>query len=85
MTDNRERLNAECERLRKLAHEAPFAEFSMDHRGHTAIVNHTSAWARAGDDWIKACAKRDALSRPDDGDGGSSQPGGESNEHSSSK
>lgn len=28
-----------------LAHRAPFAEWSTDHRGHSAVVNHTSAWA----------------------------------------
>jgi len=49
----------ECERLRKMAHEAPFAEWSMDHRGHSSIVNHTSAWARLGNDWVRACDKRD--------------------------
>ena len=51
----------ECERLRQLAHDAPFAEWSKDHRGHSAIVNHTSAWADRGNEWLKACAKRDAL------------------------
>lgn len=57
-----------CEQLRKLAHEAPFAEYSMDHRGHTAIINHTSAWARLGNDWVKACEERDALLSAHKGD-----------------
>lgn len=52
---------AECERLREAAHIAPFAEFSMDHRGHTAIVNHTNAWATRGNEWAEACRKRDLL------------------------
>lgn len=30
---------------RGLAHRAPFAEWSKDHRGHSSIVNHTDAWA----------------------------------------
>ena len=30
---------------RGLAHRAPLAEWSLDHRGHSAIVNHTNAWA----------------------------------------
>lgn len=32
-------------RARGLAHRAPFAEWSKDHRGHSAIVHHTRAWA----------------------------------------
>ncbi len=56
-----EKAEAECERLRKLAHEAPFAEYSMDHRGHTAIVHHTNAWADRGREWMAACDHRDAL------------------------
>ena len=59
--DELEKAEAECERLRKIAHDAPFAEWSKDHRGHSAIVNHTNAWARAGEDWMAACNRRDAL------------------------
>lgn len=33
---------------RGLAHRAPLAEWSMDHRGHSSIVNHTHAWAVHG-------------------------------------
>lgn len=60
----KDRLSAsemECERLRKLAHEAPFAEWSMDHRRHSSIVNHTSSWATRGKEWSDACDKRDAI------------------------
>lgn len=38
---------------RGLAHRAPFAEWSKDHRGHSAIVHHTHAWAERGDDFVK--------------------------------
>ena len=27
------------------AHRAEFSEWSMDHKGHSAIVNHKDAWA----------------------------------------
>lgn len=50
MTD--EELLAKTSIARGLAHRAPLAEWSKDHRGHSAIVNHTSAWARLGDDFI---------------------------------
>lgn len=54
-----ERLEADCERLRRAAHEAPFAEWSMDHRGHTSIVKHTSAWATRSNEWLAACDRLD--------------------------
>lgn len=41
-------LLASVAKARTLAHNAPFAEWSKDHRGHSAIVNHTSAWADRG-------------------------------------
>lgn len=56
-----EKAEAECDRLRKLAHNAPLAEWSKDHRGHSAIVNHTNAWASRGKEWMDTCDKRDAL------------------------
>lgn len=34
------------------AHRAPRAEYSKDHKGHTSIVNHTSAWAMRGDAFV---------------------------------
>lgn len=30
------------------AHRAPFAEWSKDHTGHSAIVHHTNSWAERG-------------------------------------
>lgn len=30
---------------RGVAHRATFAEWSKDHKGHSAIVQHTRAWA----------------------------------------
>lgn len=50
MTD--EELLAKTSAARGLAHRAPFAEWSKDHRGHSAIVNHTSAWAQCGNDFM---------------------------------
>ena len=41
-------LLAAVSRARGEAHRAPFAEWSMDHKGHSAIVNHTSAWETRG-------------------------------------
>lgn len=38
---------------RKLAHDAPFAEWSKDHTGHSAIVNHTSAWSTRANEWME--------------------------------
>jgi hypothetical protein len=61
LADKLQRAEAECERLRSLAHEAPFAEWSMDHRGHSSIVNHTNSWATRGNEWMAACEKRDAI------------------------
>lgn len=37
---------------RGLAHRAGFAEYSKDHKGHTSIIHHTSAWAVRGDEFI---------------------------------
>lgn len=46
MTD--EELIAKTSAARGLAHRAPFAEWSKDHKGHSSIVNHTNAWAANG-------------------------------------
>jgi hypothetical protein len=46
MTD--EELLAKVSAARGAAHRAPFAEWSKDHRDHSSIVNHTSAWATRG-------------------------------------
>ena len=44
---------------RKAAHDAPFAEWSMDHKGHSAIINHTSAWATRSHEWMELAAECD--------------------------
>lgn len=43
MTDQEllERISA----VRGEAHRAPLAEWSKDHTGHSAIVNHSNSWA----------------------------------------
>lgn len=41
------------------AHRAPFAEWSKDHKGHSAIVHHTDAWARHADDFNALMAECD--------------------------
>jgi hypothetical protein len=43
-----EELLARTAAARGLAHRAPFAEWSKDHKGHSSIVNHTHAWASNG-------------------------------------
>ncbi len=50
MTD--EELLAKASAARGAAHRAPFAEWSKDHRGHSAIVNHTSAYADRGAEFL---------------------------------
>lgn len=44
---------------RGLAHRAPFAEWSMDHRGHSAIVHHTSAWADRSNEFFSLMNEAD--------------------------
>jgi hypothetical protein len=51
MTDDE--LIAKTSAARGFAHRASFAEWSKDHRSHSAIVNHTHAWAERGDDFMK--------------------------------
>jgi hypothetical protein len=49
MTD--EELLQRTSAARGLAHRAEFAEYSKDHRGHTSIVTHKSAWSVRGDEF----------------------------------
>lgn len=61
---NDEELLAKTSAARGLAHRAPFAEWSKDHKGRSSIVNHTSAWARQADDFIALsdeCGRRGLL------------------------
>lgn len=50
----------ECERLRTLAHEAPLNPYRLDHDGHRWIEQESSAWRTRGNDWLRACERRDA-------------------------
>lgn len=54
-----EELLAKTSAARGLAHRAPFAEWSKDHRGHSSIYNHTHAWAERGDDFLTLAAECD--------------------------
>jgi hypothetical protein len=45
----------ECERLRKLAHDAPLNPYRLDANGHRWVEQQSYAWARASRDWMKAC------------------------------
>lgn len=42
---------------RGLAHRAPFAEWSKDHRGHSAIVHHTRGWADRSNEFFGLMAE----------------------------
>jgi hypothetical protein len=53
----------ECERLRKLAHEAPLNPYRLDANGHRWVDQQSTAWRSRGNDWIKACEHRDAIRR----------------------
>lgn len=48
------------------AHRAPFAEWSKDHKGHSAITHHTQAWADRSQEFVALAAeiKRRHLSLP---------------------
>ncbi len=56
-----EQAEAECERLRTLAHEAPLNPYRLDANGHRWVEQISGAWKDRSNDWIKACEKRDAL------------------------
>lgn len=52
---------AECDRLHKLAQEAPLNPYRLDADGHRWVEQYSRAWATRSNDWINACEKRDAL------------------------
>lgn len=52
---------AECDRLHKLAQEAPLNPYRLDADGHRWVEQYSSAWATRSSDWINACEKRDVL------------------------
>lgn len=60
MTDL-EQAEAECERLRKLAQEAPLNPYRLDADGHRWVEQVSQAWSSRSNDWMKACERRDAL------------------------
>ncbi len=54
---------------RGAAHRAPFAEWSKDHTGHSAIVHHTTSWAERGHafvDLMTECRRRGLAMPPCD-------------------
>lgn len=57
-------LDAECERLRKLAHDAPLNPYRLDADGHRWVEQQSYAWTRASRAWMDACEKRDAAKGP---------------------
>lgn len=62
MTD--EELLAKLSAARGLAHRAEFAEWSMDHRGHSSIVNHTNGWAVRGNEFLALAEEADRRGLP---------------------
>lgn len=64
MTDT-ELLQATAQ-ARGAAHRAPFAEWSKDHEGHSAIVNHTNGWAERASEFAALMVeiKRRGLATP---------------------
>lgn len=56
-----ERAEAECERILKLAHEAPLNPYRLDADGHRWVEQVSSAWKDRGREWMEACERRDAL------------------------
>lgn len=61
-----EELLAATSAARGLAHRAEFSEWSMDHRGHSSIVNHKTVWAPLGSDFVRLASEceRRGLSLP---------------------
>lgn len=51
----------ECERLRKLAHDAPLNPYRLDADGHRWVAQESYAWRDRGNEWLQACERRDAL------------------------
>lgn len=49
-----ERLRAECERLRELAHEAPMNKIYETHKGDKFLGTHSTAWAARSAEWMRA-------------------------------
>lgn len=59
-----EELLAKTSAARGITHRAPFAEWSMDHKGHSSIVHHTNAWAVTGHDFVKLAKECDRRGLP---------------------
>ena len=51
----------ECERLLKLAHEAPLNPYRLDADGHRWVEQYSNAWANRSNDWVRLCEVRDRL------------------------
>jgi hypothetical protein len=59
MTD--EELLEKTSKARGNAHRSELSEWSLDHKGHSSIVNHETSWASRGHDFMALsdeCAKR---------------------------
>jgi hypothetical protein len=56
-----EKAEAECDRLLKLAHDAPLNPYRLDADGHRWVEQISQAWSNRSNDWIKACEHRDRL------------------------
>lgn len=57
MEDQIKALEAECEALRRAAHEAPMNIYHLDHDGHRWVEIVSYAWRDAGEAWFKASEK----------------------------
>lgn len=55
------RQEVECDRLRKLAHEAPLNPYREDHDGYRWVAQFSNAWADRSREWMAACAKLEAM------------------------
>lgn len=51
----------ECDRLRKLAHEAPLNPLRTDHDGHRWIEPQSEAWRHRVNEWMAACDRAHAI------------------------
>ena len=56
-----ERQEAECTRLRKLAHDAPLNPYRLDADGHRWVEIQSYAWADRSREWMTACDKLNAM------------------------
>lgn len=58
-----EKQEAECARLRELAHSAPLNPYRLDADGHRWVDLQSNAWADRSREWMAACNKLDEMKR----------------------